>query len=102
MNTYHHVPAGHTITVTIVDGTGFARQSENPAIAGIVSNANPQTFGPYPFDRGFVVQGNVSVSIAESDFAELIRDIPTVDPADDGVSVWNDSGVLKVSGPSEE
>lgn len=26
--------------------------------------------------------------------------IPTVDPADDGVTIWNDEGVLKVSGAS--
>lgn len=26
--------------------------------------------------------------------------IPTEDPADDGVTIWNDAGVLKVSGAS--
>lgn len=26
--------------------------------------------------------------------------IPTTDPADDGVTIWNDAGVLKVSGAS--
>lgn len=30
----------------------------------------------------------------------LVEAIPTVDPEDDGVTIWNDGGVLKVSGPS--
>lgn len=38
--------------------------------------------------------------IGSTDFAAILAAIPTVDPADDGVTIWLDNGILKVSGPS--
>lgn len=31
---------------------------------------------------------------------DVVNAIPTTDPADDGVTIWSDEGVLKVSGAS--
>ena len=100
MNQQHFLPAGHSITVSILDGAGFIRQVENPDIGQRVTNAASVSYGPYPFDRSFLTQGDLTVTIAEADFAKVIRDIPTFDPADDGVTVWNDDGTLKTSGAS--
>lgn len=106
MNSLHLVPAGHSITISIFDGVGFVRQVEDPTIGQRVTNAAAVTFGPYAFDRQFTTQGDVTVLIAEaaavlSPADKAILDaIPTTDPADDGVTVWSDNGVLKTSGAS--
>jgi len=109
MNSLHSLPAGHSITVSVVDGSGFIRQVDDPTIGQRVTNAAAVTFGPYALDRRFTTQGDVSVVIAEADFASnvpsagqkaLLDAIPTTDPADDGVTVWNDGGTLKTSGAS--
>jgi hypothetical protein len=105
MNSLHVVPAGHTITASIVDGSGYIRQVENPAIGRRVTNAAAAVFGPYVVPRQFTTQGALSVTIAEADFAAnvptadqkaLLDNIPTADQ-EDASSVWNDEGALKVS-----
>jgi hypothetical protein len=102
----YSVPAGHTITATVVDGSGFIRQVEDQTVGQRVTNAAAAVFGPYAFDRKFTTQGDVSVVVAEAAAVlspankSLLDNIPTVDPADDGVSVWNDEGALKTSGAS--
>jgi hypothetical protein len=65
MATIYEVPPGSTLTATVFDGTGYVRQVENPAIAGLVTNAAPLVFGPYIQPRQFRVSGDVAVSIAE-------------------------------------
>lgn len=35
------------------------------------------------------------------DAAAVVNAIPTADPQDDGVTIWSDEGVLKVSGAAE-
>lgn len=106
MTSLYVLPAGHTLTATIFDGKGYVRRLDNPAIGGIVTNAAAAVYGPYMADHNFSVQGDVTVVIAEAnvlptaDEKALLDNIPTEDPADDGVSIWNDSGALKVSGAS--
>lgn len=100
------LPAGHTLTATIVDGKGYVRRLDNPSIAGIVTNAAAAVYGPYMAAHNFETQGALTVVIAEASVlptaAEkaLLDNIPTEDPADDGATVWNDAGVLTVAGPS--
>lgn len=105
MNNLHVLPAGHTITATIVDGSGYIRQVENPAIGRRVTNAAAVVFGPYLLDRTFTTQGALTVVIAEADIAAnvptseqkaLLNNIPSTDQ-EDAASVWNDEGALKVS-----
>lgn len=52
---------------------------------------------------------NIRVEGAEANFIidadtvpllQILADIPTTDPADDGETIWSDGGVLKVSGAS--
>jgi hypothetical protein len=104
----HTLPAGHTLTATVVDGSGYVRQVEDPSIGGRVTNAAAAVYGPYVIPKTFEAQ-NVAVAIAEADFAAnvpsagqkaMLDAIPTTDPADDGVTIWNDEGVLKTSGAS--
>jgi hypothetical protein len=104
----HSLPAGHTLTATIVDGSGYVRQVGNSSIGGRVTNAAAAVYGPYVVPKSFEAQ-NCSVVIAESDFASnvpsadqkaMLDAIPATDPADDGVTIWNDEGVLKTSGAS--
>lgn len=101
--TIYKVAAGHTITVAKVNNTGHVRQVQDPTIGAVVTSSH--AFGPYALSRDFIVQGDVSVVIAESDLtanipstaqAAILDAIPAVDQAD-SVSVWNDEGVLKVS-----
>jgi|TARA_A100001391_G_scaffold190679_1_gene163515 hypothetical protein len=107
-NMNHHVPAGHTITVSVVDGSAHVEQVESPAVAALVTNAAAQTFGPYMLDRTFRVQerAGVTVTVSEADIAANIPSadqaatldaIPTTDQ-EDSATVWSDEGVLKVSG----
>ena len=106
MNSFHVLPPGHTITVSIFDGSGFIRQVEDPTIGQRVTNAAPVTFGPYAVERHFTTQGALAVTIAMADTMpsvaqkEILDNIPTADPEDDGVTVWADEGVLKTSGAS--
>lgn len=83
------------------------RQVENAVIAALVTNASPQVFGPYAIPHNFIVQDhrNTSVAIAAADFAAdvpsaaqaaLLDAIPSADQ-EDGATVWNDDGTLKVS-----
>jgi hypothetical protein len=105
MNSLHHLPAGHTLTVSIFDGAGYVQQVQDPTIGQRVTNAAAVVYGPYMLDRSFTTQGAVSVVIAEADIAAnipstaqaaMLDAIPTADQ-DDSATVWNDGGVLKVS-----
>lgn len=106
MDKLHVLPAGHTITATIIDGSGFLRQVDDPSIGSRVTNSAPVTFGPYGVERRFTSQGQVTVAIAVAETLPtvgqkaMLDNISTTDPADDGVTIWADEGVLKVSGPS--
>lgn len=54
------------------------------------------------FDADYfeVNDGEVTLKADVAALLTIVSDIPTVDPADDGVTIWNDGGVLKVSGAS--
>lgn len=106
-NTNYPLPAGHTLTVSVVDGKAHVEMVGNPSVAALVTNAGASVFGPYMVAHTFRVQqsGNATVAIAEADptanipssaQAAILDAIPTAD-AEDGVTVWNDEGVLKVS-----
>jgi hypothetical protein len=106
--TGYDLPAGHVLTVTAVTAAQV-RQVEDPSIAAIIAAGGSHAFGPYGLPRKFRATGQVTAVITESDFSvnvpsaaqkALLDNIPTVDPADDGVSVWNDEGALKTSGAS--
>ena len=101
----YHLPAGYSLTVSAIDGKVFVRQVEDDTIAAAVTNAAAQVFGPYLYDRNFIVQdtGNVAgvVIAVENTLPSvaqkaLLDAIPTADQTD-GVTIWNDAGVLKVS-----
>jgi hypothetical protein len=66
-NRRYPLPAGSSLTVSVVDGSAHVQQEEDPAIAALVTNARSVSFGPYNLERAFRVQdgGNVSVTIAE-------------------------------------
>lgn len=107
-STRYQVPVGHKITVAVVDGSAHIRQDQDSSVASLVTNANTVSFGPYFLPRSFVVQesGNATVTVAESDIVAnvpstaqkaVLDGIPVTDQQD-SVSVWNDEGVLKVSG----
>ncbi len=55
------------------------------------------------FDTDYftVTEGVVTLKAEVAALLEIVGDIPTVDPEDDGVTIWNDNGALKVSGASE-
>jgi hypothetical protein len=106
-NTNYPVPAGHTIAVSVVDGSAHVEQVENSSISARVTNSAPASFGPYLLPRTFRVQAglNATVTIAEADIAAnipstaqaaMLDAIPTADQ-EDSSTVWNDEGVLKVS-----
>lgn len=44
--------------------------------------------------------GEVTLKAEVAALLTLVAGIPDTDPADDGVTIWNDGGVLKVSGAS--
>ena len=105
----YSLPVGHTLTATIFDGSGYVRRLDDSTVGGRLTNAASAVYGPYLAPHVFEVQGDVNVAIAEVDIlgnvpttdqATLLDNIPETDPADDGVSVWNDSGALKTSGAS--
>ena len=54
------------------------------------------------FDADYftVSDGEVTLKSEVAALLTIVSSIPTVDPADDGVTIWNDGGVLKVSGAS--
>lgn len=102
--TFYRLKPGHTITATKVNNDGFITQVQDESVRGAVTSS--LSFGPYLLERDFIVQGDVSVVIAEADIAAnipstdqaaMLDAIPAAD-AEDSVTVWNDAGVLKVSG----
>lgn len=54
------------------------------------------------FDADYFTNNNGEITLKPEVAAllTLVENIPTVDPADDGVTIWNDGGVLRVSGTS--
>lgn len=53
-----------------------------------------------PAGTKIVIEASGGLEIDGKEVAALLAAIPTVDPADDGETIWNDNGVLKVSGAS--
>ena len=47
-----------------------------------------------------VIEASGGLEVDGKELAAALAAIPTVDPADDGETIWNDNGVLKVSGAS--
>lgn len=103
----HHLKAGHTLTVTVVDATANISDPAGVIAAQRITNSAALVLGPYLIDRSFDLQhtGNATVAIAEADVA---ANIPSADQAtmldaipiadqNDSETVWNDAGVLKVS-----
>lgn len=64
--------------------------------------AEGDVFVAVEFDEDYftVSEGTVTLKAEVAALLDIVDDIPTTDPADDGVTIWNDNGVLKVSGPS--
>jgi hypothetical protein len=54
------------------------------------------------FDEDYftINDGEVTLKTEIAALLTIVAGIPDTDPADDGVSIWNDGGVLKVSGAS--
>lgn len=54
------------------------------------------------FDEDYftINDGEVTLKAEVAALLTIVDNIPTTDPADDGASIWNDGGVLKVSGAS--
>lgn len=105
MTSLYTLPAGHTLTATIFDGSGYVRRIDNPTIGGRLTNAAEAVYGPYLAPHTFEVQGEVTVVIAEADTldnvpsaaqAAMLDAIPSTDQ-EDSATVWNDEGTLKVS-----
>lgn len=65
--TRYPLPAGHRLTVSVVDGSAHVQQEQDASVAALVTNARSVSFGPYNLERAFRVQdaGNVTVAIAE-------------------------------------
>lgn len=102
--TIHKLKPGHTITVTKNHNVGHIRQVQDPTIGAVITGSH--AFGPYALERDFLVQGDATVTIAEADLtanipsaaqAAMLDAIPAADQ-EDSATVWNDEGVLKVSG----
>lgn len=53
-----------------------------------------------PAGTKIVIEASGGLEIDGKEVAAALAAIPTVDPADDGETIWNDNGVLKVSGAS--
>jgi hypothetical protein len=103
IGTNFKVKPGYTITVVKGQQTGHIRQVQSEAIGAVITGTH--SFGPYALERDFIVQGDATVTIAESDLtanipstaqAAFLDAIPSAD-ADDSATIWNDAGVLKVS-----
>lgn len=95
----YHLPAAHTLAVTALVGVVITEQRQDSTVRAVGS----ATFGPYLLDRDFIVHGDATVVIAESTGAAVsaaqkaaLDGIPAED-AEDGETVWNDDGSLKVS-----
>lgn len=58
----YRVPAGHTITATVTDGTGSIKQVEDGTIGAIFTSS--VSYGPYYVERSFVVSDNAAVTVA--------------------------------------
>lgn len=80
------VPSGNKITVD-VGGT-------------IESDGDAFTSASFDTDYFTVADGEVTIKAEVAALLAIVAAIPTVDPADDGVTIWNDNGVLKASGAS--
>jgi len=97
-----HLPAAHTLTVTPVHGAVTVRRLDGGIASANITSAT--VYGPYMIDRDFSVTGGPCTGvIAESDglaainaAVDIVEAIPATDQ-DDSATVWNDSGVLKVS-----
>lgn len=59
-------------------------------------------FASVTFDSDYftVSDGEVTLKSEVAALLTIVSSIPTVDPVDDGMTIWNDGGVLKVSGAS--
>jgi len=53
-----------------------------------------------PAGTKIVIEASGGLEVDGKELAAALAAIPTVDPADDGETIWNDNGVLKVSGAS--
>lgn len=80
------VPSGNKITVE----TGGEIESEGDAFVAVT------------FDEDYftVSEGEVTLKAEVAALLDIVDAIPTTDPANDGETIWNDGGVLKVSGAS--
>lgn len=105
MSSLYTLPAGHILTASIFDGSGYVRRIDNPLIGGLLTNAAAAVYGPYLAAHTFEVQGDVTVAITEADTldnvpsaaqAAMLDAIPATDQ-EDSATVWNDEGTLKVS-----
>lgn len=102
---FYPVPAGHTFSVSVLDGLAHVTQVEDPTVKARVVQGSPAAFGPYSVAKSFMVQdpnSGATVTVAEAANAlsaaqaALVAGIPTADQ-EDSVSVYSDAGVLKVS-----
>lgn len=78
------VPSGKKITVQdggSIEGPGFGMPTFNTAYFT-------------------VSDGEVTLKPEVAALLQIVANIPTTDPQDDGVTIWNDNGTLKVSGAS--
>lgn len=68
---------------------------------GSITNGS-ENFTNVTFDTDYftVSEGVVTLKTEVAALLTIVGNIPTEDPADNGVSIWNDGGVLKVSGAS--
>lgn len=80
------VPTGKKITVE----SGGAIESGGDAF----------TSATFDSDYFELNDGEVTLKAGVVALLDIIDNIPTVDPADDGVTIWLDNSTLKVSGPS--
>ena len=63
----HKLPAGHTITATVIDGTiGSISQIEDPTIGALFKSS--VTFGGYYVERNFKTSNNVTVAVTPITF----------------------------------
>lgn len=87
---------GDFFTSVTFDDTQFTVTEGEVALASGVA-AKLVTFDAEYFT---VSEGEVTLKSEVAALLTIVDNIPTVDPADDGVTIWNDNGVLKVSGAS--
>jgi hypothetical protein len=62
----YKLPAGHTITATVIDETGTIKQVQDGTIGAIFTTS--QSYGAYLVDRDFIVSDNATVMIAPVTF----------------------------------